>query len=683
MGRTARHAGGQTMEPNAVAATLREALGLHRAGRLAEARECYERVLRAAPRTAPALNGLGMIHQAQGRPREALPLLRAALAERPDSAIYHNNLANTLLALGRAEAAEAAYREAVRLDPDYENAQLNLGALLRGQGRIADAIACYERAVALAPDRAGTFNDLDALYQLEARVELALAAFDRALELDATLGEAHFNRGKLLADLGRFEEARDSLERAMALAPSLATESACHLAVAHRHLCDWEGEAERTADLVARIEALLREAPDRGLPPLTLNVVSIPGALRLAVARHLGRGLEREVSAGSPQRAFRQRPRRDGDRLRVGYLSPDFRQHAVGTLIHDLFRHHDRNAVSVHAYALVCVDDPFQRSVRAGVDRFVDVSRETSEATARRIHADGIDVLVDLAGYTTHSRTGVLARRPAPVQLHWLGYLDTMGAAFLPYLLADAHVIPEGEEAPFSETVVSLPRGFAVSSPLPIGETPSRRELGLPEDAFVFCCMNGLHKLDAATFAVWMRILARVPDAVLWLADEGSPTARANLGREARARGVDPDRLHFAPRAALRDYLARYRAADLFLDTFAYNAGATGVGALRAGLPVLTKPGDSFMSRMGGSLCTAAGIPDLVCADAGAYEERAVALATDRAALADVRARLARSAKDAPLFDVAGFARQLEAAYRAVVRHRAEGSKARRIRVEG
>ena len=440
------------MPPEDLDAALREALRQHRAGQLEEARRGYEQVLARAPGTAPALNGLGLLLQSQGEPQRALPLLRVAVEARPESAIYRNNLANTFLALGKVSAAEAAYREALRLDPDYAKALLNLGALLRGQGRTPEAVACHERAVALLPDRAGVFNDLGALYLLQARAELALAAFDRALDLDPELGTAHFNRGKLLADLNRFEDARSALERAQALAPALATEVACHLAVVRRHLCDWEGEAEHTADLVRDIEALLRESPERGLPPLTLNVVSIPAELRLAVARHLGRGLERETAAARGRCAFDHGGPRGGERLRVGYVSPDFRQHAVGTLIHDLFRHHDRDAVSVSAYSLVSVDDPFQRAVRAGADHFVDVSRDAPEAIARRIHADRIDVLVDLAGYTTHSRTGLFALRPAPVQLHWLGYLDTLGADFLPYILADERVVPEGAERAFSET---------------------------------------------------------------------------------------------------------------------------------------------------------------------------------------------------------------------------------------
>jgi predicted O-linked N-acetylglucosamine transferase (SPINDLY family) len=703
------------MDPRQLAAWTRDALRHHQAGRLEQARPLYEQVLRFAPGDVRALHGLGVLLQ-PSEPERAARLLRAAIAARPGVAIYWNNLGNALRALARRDEAEAAYRESLRLDPRYALAAYNLGALKqdsgepdaaraafetalrvdpslaaanqaladlsRREGRVDDAITHLERAVAAEPRRAAIYNDLGALYQLRGRVEAALACFDRACELDPGLGEARFNRGKLQEDLGRFEAAAADLESARRLAPRLATEAACHLAVVQRHLCDWQDEAQRTAGLVGEIEVLLREHPGRGLPALALNVVEVPAPLRLAVARHLARGLEEQTAAARARCGFRHAPRSEPARLRIGYVSPDFRQHAVGTLVHDLFRHHDRSAVTVHAYSLIAVDDPFQRSVCAGVDVFADVSRESPEVIARRIHADRIDVLVDLAGYTTYSRSEIFALRPAPVQAHWLGYLDTQGAEFLPYLIADEIAVPPGAEAQLSETVVSLPHGFVPVSRLPIAETPPRTALGLPEHAFVFCCMNGLYKLDAETFAVWMRILSRVQGSVLWLADEGSACARENLAREASAHGVDPSRLVFAPRQPLPRYLARYRAADLFLDTFAYNAGATAVGALAAGLPVLTRPGERMLARIGASLVTAAALPNLVCVDTAMYEERAVALAADPAALAALRRQLSDASATARLFDLAGFARQLEAAYRAMWRDAARGDASRRLAIE-
>jgi protein O-GlcNAc transferase len=666
---------GQAVYHNNLGNALR-ALGLG-----AEAERAYRDALECDPDYALAHYNLGALLLDLGHDHSAQASLERALALHPGLAPAALALARSHLRSGRSADAEACLDRALAAAPNDADLWCELGHLLRRDGRIDDAIACHERAIGAAPQRAAAFNDLGALYQLRGRVDAALACFERAVELDPRLGEAHFNRAKLFDDLGRADEARAAFELARERSPQLAAEASCHLAVVARRLCDWEGEAQRTEALVAQVEALVRDAPEHGLPALALEVLPIAAPLRLAVAHHLARGVERESAAARARCGFRHAPTREPERLRIGYVSPDFRIHAVGTLICDLFRHHDRRAVAVHAYSLVTVDDAIARQIRAGVDAFCDVASESPEAIARRIHADRIDVLVDLAGYTTYSRPAIFALRPAPVQVHWLGHLGTLGADFLPYILADDHAIPEQHGAHYSETVVSLPRGFAPASPLPIAPMPARAELGLPDGAFVFCCMNGLYKLDAETFAVWMRILARAPRSVLWLPDEGSATARANLARAAKQAGVDPARLVFAPRAPLPQYLARYRIADLFLDTFAYNAGATAVGALRAGLPVLTRPGDRFVARIGASVCASAGIPEAVCADAQAYEERAVAWADHPDELAQVRRRLAAAQDAAPLFDLPGFARQLEAAYRAIWRHRAQGDPARRIQV--
>jgi protein O-GlcNAc transferase len=648
------------------------------------AERAYRDATSRDPDYALAHYNLGALLLDLGSESFARDALERALALHPGLAPAAPALAGLLLRTGRTADAEQCLNSALAAAPERPDLLCELAHLLRREGRIDEAIACLERVVGVAAQRAGAFNDLGALYQLRGNVAGALACFERAVELDPALGETHFNLGKLLDDLGRADEARAAFEHARELAPQLAAEASCHLAVVARRLCDWVGEEQRTSELVAQIERLVRTEPGRGLPALALEVLPIPASLRLAVARHLGAGIERETAAARARTSFRHAPaQREPARLRIGYVSPDFRIHAVGTLVADLFRHHDRSAVVVHAYSLVSVDDAISRSVRAGVDVFRDVSRESPEAIAARIHADRIDVLVDLAGYTTFSQPAIFALCPAPVQVHWLGHLGTLGADFLPYLLADDRVIPEEHGAHYSETIVPLPGGFAPASPMPIAPAPSRAELGLRGDAFVFCCMNGLYKLDAETFAVWMRILARAPKSVLWLPDDGSATARANLAREAKQRGVDPARLVFAPRAPLPHYLARYRVADLFLDTFAYNAGATAVGALSAGLPVLTRPGDRFVARIGASLCTSAGIPEAICADAQAYEDRAVAWATEPHALSAVRRRLAEAHGSAALFDLPGFARQLEAAYRAIWRHREQGDPARRIRVAG
>ena len=718
--------------PKQLSEWFRSARAHHKAGRLAEAKEAYRRVLAHVPGHPGATHLLGVVAHQEGAHEEAVTLIREAIRRKPGAASFHNNLGNALAALERPEEAEAAYREAIRLRPDYAGALYNLGNLyrrkgareaaerllraalrsdpgnleaalalaglmldegrypeadalyrelsrrhprsalvpyergnlLRLQGRNEEAVESYRAAIRLDPDMAAAYNNLGAVLQLRGEVDAAVAVIRRALTLRPGSAEAHFNLAQLYEGQNRLDEAAASYERALALEPDFGGQVYFHLGYLRRKLCDWTDYDARLAELMRRTEAHIRENDRVGLPPLTLNVFSVPVALRAEVARHQARLIDRRTAELRKECAFvhtRERP----ERLRIGYVSPDFRKHAVGSLIHRMFEHHDRDAFEVFAYALVHVDDDFNRAVRAGVDVYANCSRLSYAQTARRIHADGIHLLIDLAGYTTYSRTPIFALRPAPVQAHYLGYLDTMGAAFLPYMIADRYVVTGETAAAYDEALVYLPDTFAVASPLPVSDKPmTRAQFGVPEDAFVFCCFNSLHKLDPACFDVWMRILRRVPEGVLWLYGSGNETTRGNLRREAEARGVDPKRLIFAGKLPLDEHLARYRLADLFLDTFAYNAGATAVGAMWAGLPVLTMPGRTFFSRMGGSLCRAAGLPEAVCATEAEYEERAVALAADPAALADLRRKVAERRAEAPLFDTARFVRRLEAAYR-------------------
>ncbi|WP_456429449.1 tetratricopeptide repeat protein [Rhodocaloribacter sp.] len=633
-------------------------------GRVEEAEAAYREALRLEPDYAGALYNLGNLYRRTGAHEEAERMLRDALRLRPDYLDATLALAGLMQDLGRFTEADVLFRDALRRHPDEALIPFERGNLLRLQGRHDEALACYRAAIRLDPNMAGAYNNLGAVLQLRGEVDAAVAVLRRSLALRPDSAEAHFNLGQLYEGKNRLDEAAASYERALALDPDFGGQVFFHLSYLRRKLCDWRDYDARVEALMRRTEAHLRENDRVGLPPLTLNVFSVPAALRTAVARHQARLIERRTAELRKRNAFvhtRERP----ERLRIGYVSPDFRRHAVGTLTHRMFEHHDRDAFEVYAYALVHLDDDFNRAVRAGVDVYADCSRLSYAQTARRIHTDGIHILVDLAGYTTYSRTPIFALRPAPVQAHYLGYLDTMGADFLPYMIADRFSVTEEMTEAYDEALVYMPDTFAVASPLPVSEKPmTRAQFGVPEDAFVFCCFNSLHKLDPACFDVWMRILRRVPEGVLWLYASGSATTEANLRREAGARGVAPERLIFAGKLPVDEYLARYRLADLFLDTFAYNAGATAVGALWAGLPVLTMPGRTFFSRMGGSLCRAAGLPEAVCASEAEYEERAVALAADPAALAGLRRKLAERRSEAPLFDTARFVRHLEAAYR-------------------
>jgi predicted O-linked N-acetylglucosamine transferase (SPINDLY family) len=381
--------------------------------------------------------------------------------------------------------------------------------------------------------------------------------------------------------------------------------------------------------------------------------------MRLAIARRYADG----VMENAGPRVDAAARDASGRRLRIGYLSADLHEHPTSQLLVGALEHHDRARYEVHAYALDSDDGTAHRArLVAAFEHFHDVRALAHDALARQIAADGIDVLVDLQGYTAESRPQVAALRPAPVQVNYLGYPGTMGAAFVDFILADATLVPPGDEQWYGETVIRLPDTYQANDDRQaIAERAfARSELGLPEDGAVFASFNAHFKIERETFAAWMRILAAVPGSVLWLL--GGP-GEAALRAAADRSGIEPARIVFATRMRKPEHLARHRAADLFLDTYTYNAHTTASDALWAGLPVLTRPADGFAGRVAASLLRAIGLPELVAPDLDAYERTAVELARDPAALAALRAKLAAHRSSLPLFDTARFTRNLEAAF--------------------
>jgi protein O-GlcNAc transferase len=407
----------------------------------------------------------------------------------------------------------------------------------------------------------------------------------------------------------------------------------------------------------------------RAASPFSFLGVSDNAADQLACAR------TRAGALRAPSAPLWSGERYEHDRIRVAYLSPDFREHAVSYLTAGLFEQHDRKRFEVVALSFGPDDgSPTRRRLAAAFDRFIDARGIDDREAAAMLRRLEIDIAVDLAGPMRDSRPGILALRPAPVQVNYLGYPGTTGEDCIDYIIADDFVIPEQSKVFYSEKVVWLPDTYQANDskrPDP-GPAPSRDDAGLPGDAFVFCCFCNSYKITPSTFDAWMRLLRRVDGSVLWLLQRNAATD-ANLRREARERGVAPERLIFAPHVAYAQYLARYAAADLFLDTFPFNAGTTASDALWAGLPVLTLPGESFASRMAGSLLRAAGVPELIAESDAAYEELAARLATDAQPLADIRRRLGRAPRASALFDTARFCRNLEAAYVAMWERRRRG----------
>ncbi|HZT52290.1 MAG TPA: tetratricopeptide repeat protein [Stellaceae bacterium] len=627
---------------------------LRGSGRRAEAIASYCRAIALKPDFSDAYSNLGSLYADDGNLAEAERAFRRAGALSPAAAEPANNLGLVLHRLARYDEAAAAYRRALALKPGFAEAWNNLGVALHLAGNLPEAVEAYRKAIALKADFAGAYNNFGLLLREIGQHEEALAWHRRSLALQPQDADAHNNLGLVLQAMGRSAEAAEAYRQALARRPDFH-EARVHLAFLRRSICDWQG-LEQDIEQCRTIVLAHGQPHD---PLAFINFTPDPAA-QLRCARLWAASRTKGAGTLAPSR------RANRDRLRIGYLSADLRQHPVAAQIAEVIERHDRARFEVIAYAL-CADDgsDLRKRLERGFDRFADLSLLPHAAAAERIRDDGIDILVDLMGYTGAARPAILAWRPAPVQASFLGFPGTMGAPFIDYIVADPVTAPAEHQRHFDERIVHLPEcSMPNDSQRPIAaETPSRAACGLPERGFVFCCFNNPYKLTPAFFDIWMGLLRAVPESVLWLS-VGAALAQDNLRREAAARGVAPERIVFAARVpGLADHLARHRCADLFLDTLPYNAHSTACDALWAGLPVVTCLGESLAGRVAASLLGAIGLSDLVTHSPEAYAALALALATDPVRLEDARRRLGANRRVAPLFDTARFTRHLEAAY--------------------
>ena len=700
---------------------VKQAIGLHQQGNLPEAERLYLRILAADHSAFAPRQLLGVLRAQQGRNEEALELIEAALKQQPGDPVALSNYGNVLRALGRPSDAVAAYDRVLAAAPRDAVVLYNRGVALAEMKRPAEALASFDRVLAVMPRHAEALHERGGALRVLGRFEEAVASYDRSLAIrpghlptlnsrgnalhklkhfEAALASyramaaakpddagAHFNCGIVLMDLERFGDALLGFDRALAIRPGwlearynraqallhlkqLGEAAAGFRGVAadtpdHRYAlggaleaalqaCDWEAVAQ----LKGAVEAGITAGKLVMHPFTFLGLIGDPGLQRACALNYLEDALPERPPPwrGAPYRR---------EKIRVAYLSADFQAHATAFLIAELIERHDRARFEVIGFSWGDDDGGDMRArLRRGFDSFHDVSRESDAATARRLRELEVDIAIDLKGYTGNARPGILAERPCPVQAQYLGYPGTMAAGFIDYVIGDAVVTPFEQSVMFSEKIVQLPDCYQVNDTRRAiaAAAPTRAGAGLPEKAFVFCCFNNSWKISAPLFSVWMRLLAAVPGSVLWLLADNEE-ATANLRAAAAGRGIDAVRLVFAPRMELDRHLARHRLADLFLDTLPYNAHTTGSDALWAGLPMVTCRGESFSGRVGASLLTAAGLPELVTENLEDYGALARRLAEDNELLGRYRQRLARTRDTCALFDIERFRRSIEAAY--------------------
>lgn len=623
-------------------------MALIQAGRVAEAERGLRGRLARFPGEADTLHLLGLTCLQTERTSEAIGFLRQAVNCAPEAAFMHANYSVALRRNCETGKALDHAREAVRLAPENADFQVALAAVLADLGLWTDVVSAANQALTNQPERLEALSLLaDAFFRLE-RSEEAIAIADTARRL------APENLG-LLSSLLR--------QRAW--------------------VCDWRSRAAEVAIFSSLVDAAVRrqgcpgsaQREDQGLASLNPFICfeyALPPALCNAVTRlhALNYSRTERIAPGAAQSVKRRTSRH----LRIGYVSADFHRHPTMHLMANFFGLHDRSRFEIFAYSLGLDDgSEYRRRARESVDRFVDIREEPAAASAERIHRDGIDILVDLKGFTHEARPAIFARKPAPLRVAWLGYPASTDNRLNDYAIVDHITVPRGCEPQWSEQLVRMPHTYQVNDYLqPIAPVaPARDELGLPDSAFVYACFNQVYKIEPEVFALWMRVLTRVPGSVLWLYT-GNRLARSNLAREAQAHGVAASRIVFGETMDKLRHLARLSRADLFLDTGTINAHTSASDALWAGLPVLTRPGDTFAARVGASVVTAAGLPQLVCESFALYEESAVRLASRPAELASMRQVLGARER-LPLFDTPRFTRNLERAFEMMWARHASG----------
>jgi protein O-GlcNAc transferase len=621
-------------------------------GRCDEALACCARALQANPFSPEALIAQGTVLFSLGRHEEAILSYDSALARHPDLAVAWNNRALALHRLMRFDEALDACDRALAVEPRYVEALNNRGNSSLALHHHFDALEAYDRALAIDPRSFDTLCGKGrVLFDLN-KLDEALKCLDKALAIRTNAAGAWNNRGITLQHLGRAADALSSYEQALALDDKdpKALEGAVIAALC---LCDWRlSEA-----LAVRVMACVNS----GVPvsPFCLLGITDDNASHLRCARNFTQF--QFPALASPKRTTE---RHHHDRLRVAYLSGDFIEHPVALQIAQLLECHDRSRFEIYGISSGPGDESAIRARIAGAcNHFVDVSRLDDVAAARLLRELEIDILVDLNGHSGASRLGVLSYRPCPIQISWLGYPGTLGARFVDYFIADEIALPVENRQYFSEEILYLPECFfPTDSGRPMASGFSRRDMGLPDEGFVFCCFNASWKVSPQVYEVWMGLLRAIPGSVLWLRGDGSDVA-GNLRREAAARGVDPHRLIFAKRVPIDIHLGRHALADLFLDTVPYNAHATASDALWAGLPVLTCKTSAFPGRVGASLLNAIGLPELIADNMQSYERIALQLASEPDRLAALRGKLRLNRETYPLFDTGRLCRNIESAF--------------------
>ena len=681
--------------PLSVDKALRKARSHVTAGELVEAEELYKQVLSKFPKNKKAIQGyqklkveitskgsscsepsqkqidevVGLYNQ--GQFEGALEKAKLLTNLFPKAIIIHNIQGAANAALQEYDAAINSYKQAIKIRPDYADTYSNMGNALKNKSELDAAIDSYKQAIKIKPDYTEAYYNMGNALRKKGELDAAIDSYQQAIKIKSDYTEAYYNMGLALKDKGTLDAAIDCFKQALKITPDY------EVAQAHRlhhqaHICDWAA-IEQDREVIPKIGTLTQSID----PFVVLALEDVPERHRLR-SQIFAKSRFKQNRLPLPIRPT-QRPKR----LRIGYFSPDFKGHPVAYLMAKLIETHDRDCFEVYGYSIgTAADDEMRRRLIEGFDVFDDVGGMSDIDVALLARQDKIDIAIDLTGYTQDNRTEIFAYRAAPIQINFLGYPGTMGVNFIDYIIADQNLIPAESQKYYSEKPIYLPHAYMpTDNTRRISTNPiTRSEMGLPEHGFVFCCFNNNYKISALEFDIWMRLLLKIEGSVLWVR-KSNKWSETNFCKEAQKRGVDPYRIVFAGKLPMEEHLARHKLADIFLDTFAFNAHTTATEALWAGLPVVTKLGKGFAARVAGSLLTAIDMPELITDTEEEYEKLILELATNPEQLASIKQKLANNLSSKPLFNTELFTKHLEDGYRQAYQHYFHGKKPKPIYV--
>ena len=634
-------------------------------GEIDSALKHLEDAIRIMPEFAEAFNNLGNIYKELNQTDKSLNCYKNAVAINPNYADAHYGIGNILQDLGKYYASIKSYEKALSINPYNEQIHHELGNVFQDSGQSYASIESYEKALSINPDNDETHNALGNVLRLVDQGKKALKSYEKAISINPKNAGAYFNLGNLLLDSKQFDKAVVNYEYALNLLPGIDCNFG-NLFHTKMHLCNWGDFSKNLKELVKKINH-----NEKTISPFSLSALVDDAKIQLKNAEIFAKEIFQKNNTLSKINNYSNHTK-----IRIGYFSGDFREHPVSYLSAELYKLHDRNQFEIYAFSFgPDTQDEMNLRIKAGVDNFYDVHKMSYKEIALLSRSLEIDIAIDLGGYTANHRIEIFAMSAAPIQINYLGYPGTMGANFHDYIVADETLIPEDQKSNYSENIIYLPNCY-----MPQDRTRqisdkliTRQDYNLPEDSFVFCCFNNSFKITPKEFDIWMRLLSKIDGSVLWLT-KPNKSSEVNLKTEAKKRGIEPNRLIFAPFSQnIEDHLARQKLADLFLDTFNFNAHTTASDALWVGLPVITKTGKGFAARVASSLLNSLEVPELITTSEKEYEALALSIAMNPEKLSSIKKKLADKRTSAPLFDTETYTKNLEKAYTQVYERYTQG----------